>query len=319
MRTVRISGTVVSASGTPPTNGAVILTAADTDEVGIVTPAAGQIQANGAFTIVNAVPGSYVLSVRTAGDGGGRGQGPLAGLRDGTGEVGILPIAVGSEDMTGVTIVTTQRRVDRRHGRLRGRRHAPAPRHVAGGRTSDSRVAQRLAGRASQSPVAANGTFTLSSLVGAMTFRVEGLPQQWVLKSVEAGGSDVTDSAARPQGHRAADRRPHHADRQDHRDQRHGHAGRRGGEGLLGDRLRRRSEQVEPSRPATCGRPEATTQGNFSIRGLPPTGYLAVAVSHLEEGEAQDPEFLARLREQASSVSLREGETKTVELRVLER
>ena len=62
VRTVRVSGTVVSASGAPPAGGAVILTPADSDEVGIVVPSAGQIQANGAFTIVNAVPGSYVLS-----------------------------------------------------------------------------------------------------------------------------------------------------------------------------------------------------------------------------------------------------------------
>jgi len=61
-------------------------------------------------------------------------------------------------------------------------------------------------------------------------------------------------------------------------------------------------------------------QGSFTVRGLPPsTGYLAVAVSYLEEGEAQDPEFLRQLRDRASSVSFREGETKTVELRVIER
>jgi hypothetical protein len=42
-------------------------------------------------------------------------------------------------------------------------------------------------------------------------------------------------------------------------------------------------------------------------------------VSHLEEGEAQDPEFLRQLRDRASSVSLREGETKTIELRLVER
>ncbi len=318
VRTVRISGTVVSASGTPPTNGAVILTAADTDEVGIVTPAAGQIQANGAFTIVNAVPGSYVLSVRTAGDGGGRGRGPLAGLRDGTGEVGILPITVGSEDMTGVTIVTT------RGGSIEGtvvfEGGATRP------RVDTLRVAARpiraslqgLGGRASQSPVAANGTFTLSSLVGAMTLRVEGLPQQWVLKSVEAGGSDVTDTPL----------------------------DLKGTEQLTGARITLTDKITEINGTATLGGGAAkdfsvivfaddrnkwafptrhvrstrgNQQGNFSIRGLPPTGYLAVALSHLEEGEAQDPEFLARLREQASSVSLREGETKTVELRVLER
>jgi hypothetical protein len=319
VRSVRISGTVVSASGTPPTNGAVILTAADTDEVGIVSPAAGQIQANGAFTIVNAVPGSYVLSVRTPGEGGGgRGRGPLAGLRDGTGEIGILPITVGSEDMTGVTIVTTRGASIEGTIVFEGGPTRP--------RLDSLRVAARplraslqgLGGRASQSPVAANGTFTLTSLVGAISFRVEGLPQQWVLKSVEAGGTDITDAPL----------------------------DLKGTEQLTGARITLTDKITEINGSATLGGAAAkdfsvivfaddrnrwsfptrhvrsargNQQGNFSIRGLPPAGYLAVAVSHLEEGEAQDPEFLARLREQASSVSLREGETKTVELRVLER
>jgi hypothetical protein len=61
-------------------------------------------------------------------------------------------------------------------------------------------------------------------------------------------------------------------------------------------------------------------QGNFTVRGLPPgVGYLAAAISYLEEGEAEDPEFLAGLRERATSVSLREGETKTIELHLIER
>ena len=321
VRTVRISGTVVSASGAPPSNGAVILSAADTDEVGIVTPAAGPIQANGAFTIVNAVPGSYVLSVRTGGGGGGggRGQGPLAGLRDGTGEVGILPIVVGSEDMTGVTIVTT--RGASLEGTVVFEGGAARPRldtmRVAARTIRGS--AQPLAGRASQSPVAANGSFTLSSLVGSVTFRVDGLPAGWTLKSVEVGGRDVTDAPI----------------------------DLKGSEQLTGARITLSDKITELNGTATLGGSAAkdfsvivfaddrnkwsfptrhvrsargNAQGNFSIRGLPGgTGYLAVALSHLEEGEAQDPEFLAALRERAESVSLREGETKTVELRVLER
>ena len=318
VRTVRISGTVVSASGAPPSNGAVILTAADSDEVGIVTPAAGPIQADGAFTIVNAVPGSYVLSVR-AGGGGGRGQGPLAGLRNGTGEVGILPIVVGSEDVTGVTIVTT--RGASLEGTVVFEGGAARPRldtlRVAARPIRAS--AQPLAGRASQSPVAANGSFALSSLVGSVTFRIDGLPPQWTLKSVEVGGTDVTDAPL----------------------------DLKGSEQLTGARITLSDKITELNGTATLGGSAAkdfsvivfaddrnkwsfptrhvrsargNAQGNFSIRGLPGgTGYLAVAVSHLEEGEAQDPEFLAALRERASSVSLREGETKTVELRVLER
>ncbi|HEY6506663.1 MAG TPA: carboxypeptidase-like regulatory domain-containing protein, partial [Vicinamibacterales bacterium] len=102
VRTVRISGTVVSAAGPVPSNGVVALTSAEGDDVGIVTPTGGQIQANGAFTISNAVPGSYVLSVRT---GVGRGAGPR---NNPEAEVGSVPLVVGGDDVTGVTVVTTR-------------------------------------------------------------------------------------------------------------------------------------------------------------------------------------------------------------------
>jgi hypothetical protein len=317
VRTVRVSGTVVSSSGAPTVGGAVVMTPADSDEVGIVVPSAGPIQENGTFTIVNAVPGSYLLSVRTGG-GGGRG-GPLAALRSGAGEVGILPINVGSEDVTGVTIVTT--RGASVEGTLLFDGSANRP------RLDSLRVAARpvraaagpLAGRASQSNVAANGTFTLSSLVGAVMFRIDGLPQEWVVKSIDVGGTDVTDGAMEFKGT----------------------------EQVTGARITLTDKITELNGSATAGGSAAkdysvivfaddaakwvfptrhvrsvrgNQQGNFTVRGLPPgTSYMAAAVSYLEEGEAQDPEFLRQLRDRASAVSLREGETKTVELRIIER
>jgi len=176
-----------------------------------------------------------------------------------------------------------------------------------------------LAGRASQSSVAANGAFALSSLVGALTFRVDGLPQQWIVKSVEVGGGDVIDGALEFKGT----------------------------EQVTGARITLTDKITELNGTATAGGAAArdysvivfaddparwvfptrhvrsvrgNSQGSFTVRGLPPgVTYLAAAVSYLEEGEAQDPEFLRQLRDRASTVSLRDGETKTVELRVVER
>jgi hypothetical protein len=42
-------------------------------------------------------------------------------------------------------------------------------------------------------------------------------------------------------------------------------------------------------------------------------------VDYLEEGEWQDPEFLERLREPGTRVSVRDGETKTVGLQLVAR
>jgi hypothetical protein len=313
VRTVRISGTVASAAGTAPTNGVVALTSADSDEMGVVMPTGGQIQANGTFTISNAVPGSYVLNVRT---GVGRGGG---GARNNPeAEVGSVSLVVGGEDVTGVTIVTTKGAS--LEGTVVGDTGSRPPLDNVRVTARPLRVSsQPLGGRASQSPVAANGTFALSSLVGPVSLRVDGLPQSWVVKSVQVAGTDVTDTGL----------------------------DLKGTEQITGARITVTDKITELNGTATLGGATAkdysvvvfaedqarwafptrfvrtargNQQGTFSLRGLPPgTRYLAAAVDSIDDGEAQDPEFLNGLRERASSVSLRDGEAKTIELRVIER
>jgi hypothetical protein len=63
----------------------------------------------------------------------------------------------------------------------------------------------------------------------------------------------------------------------------------------------------------------ADADGRFQIRGLPPERYLAVAIDYLEETEVQDPQFLERLRRQATSFSLRDGEQRSLQLDVVGR
>ncbi|HEX6214930.1 MAG TPA: carboxypeptidase-like regulatory domain-containing protein, partial [Vicinamibacterales bacterium] len=58
------------------------------------------------------------------------------------------------------------------------------------------------------------------------------------------------------------------------------------------------------------------TNGRFSIKNLPPEDYLIIAVQNLEPGQASDPEFLTRAREEARPFSLVEGETKAVDIRL---
>jgi hypothetical protein len=56
--------------------------------------------------------------------------------------------------------------------------------------------------------------------------------------------------------------------------------------------------------------------GRFQIEGLPPGSYLAVALEHLEPGEEGDPERLESFRPAATRVTLREGEKRTIDLKV---
>jgi hypothetical protein len=68
-----------------------------------------------------------------------------------------------------------------------------------------------------------------------------------------------------------------------------------------------------PSRYVRSAR--AGDRGQFRISGLPPNErYFAVAVDFLEEGEEQDPQFLERLRSQAVTFALRDGEQRSIYL-----
>jgi hypothetical protein len=58
--------------------------------------------------------------------------------------------------------------------------------------------------------------------------------------------------------------------------------------------------------------------GRFSIRGLPETRYLALAVDYLEPGEETDPERLGELRTKATQLNLGDGESRAIDLRVIE-
>ena len=75
------------------------------------------------------------------------------------------------------------------------------------------------------------------------------------------------------------------------------------------------SRWTPQSRFIATARPDTT--GTFTIGGLPASqGYRVIAVQGLESGQANDPEFLARVRDQAERVTLGEGEAKTLELRL---
>jgi hypothetical protein len=75
------------------------------------------------------------------------------------------------------------------------------------------------------------------------------------------------------------------------------------------------------SRPATTrywrlARPDQ--EGRFKISGMLPADYSIVAIATLEVGQAYDPEFLERIQPTASHLTIREGETKVLDLKLTE-
>jgi hypothetical protein len=314
VRFSRVSGTVVSQSG-QVTGGTVQLTSGSGLGEGPFNLLAGGIRADGSFTIANVPPGSYSLQARAGGragrGGGGRGQTFEAAAV----EIGSVPVVVGDGDVTGLTVALT------RGASLAGTVVAEGTSPIS---LSSLRIsARQLRGTPGQglaaSGVSAAGSFQISTLVGDVSLRVENLPTQWTVKSIVVGSADVTDGTFEL----------------------------RGTEQITNARIVLTDRVTEVNGTATVGRAAATNytvvafaddaalwtfptrhvrtaradkDGRFSLRGLPPgVAYLVAAVDQVEDGEWQDPEFLERLREAASRVTMREGEAKTVTLPLLGR
>ena len=70
----------------------------------------------------------------------------------------------------------------------------------------------------------------------------------------------------------------------------------------------RHSRFIEIARP--------DQQGRFTIRGLPPGRYLAIAVEYLEPGEERDPDMLEAWRQRGTPFTVSEGETRALDLRL---
>lgn len=68
------------------------------------------------------------------------------------------------------------------------------------------------------------------------------------------------------------------------------------------------------SRHIAAARPDQ--EGRFALHGLPPGRYLIAAVDYLASSQERNPETLARLRADATSFTLAEGETRTQNLRL---
>src|SRR5262249_31264718 len=75
-----------------------------------------------------------------------------------------------------------------------------------------------------------------------------------------------------------------------------------------------RALRAGPSRFIAAGRPNQT--GEFAIGGLPPGRYFAAAVDYLQPGDERDLDLLARIEPDATRVTLGEGETRNVTLKL---
>lgn len=323
-RNARVSGIVFNASGAPVQ--ASVQLSSEAVGLGPSFEQAGNPQAftliadsgaDGRFAIEDVPPGPYMLTANSsfvAGLIAGQEAGnPTAGpnkvmqdMMERGPEVAVLPIAVSGEDISDLALTT------RRGGVLSGTfvPDSGVVRPLPQGLSADIRSPGNASGMRMMQGGRDN-TFRVAGMIGPFSLDVTGLPEGWAVSRITVDGNDVTDEAIDLKGVNATARV------------------------VLTDRITTVSGMVQlrrersrysvvvfpddsarwtyPTRYVRAAR--ADDQGRFSIPGLPANErYYAVAVDYLEDGEEQDPQFLERLRAQAMTFSLGEGEQRSVVL-----
>jgi hypothetical protein len=306
-RLVRVSGQVIMSDGSPAPNGNVMLAPMNSSGGRAMIMqqggAANRIAQNGTFRLPNVAPGRYQLQVRATA------QRQM--------ELARMDLLVGSEDVEGLTLVTAPGAV------------------VSGtivsdtGEAFDFRTQQlQVSGRAATPEVQGMGpgagsrigddwTFTLLNVADPIVIRTSA-PQGWMLKSVFLSGQDITDIPMEfPPGQSTS-----------------------GVQIVMTRKIASVSGAVTDARgnpaldatvvvfPANeklwtyqsrfirAARPDQ--DGKYQVAALPsPEQYLAVAIQGLEDGQAGDPEFLAAVRDRATKFDLGEGETKSVDVKLI--
>ena len=65
----------------------------------------------------------------------------------------------------------------------------------------------------------------------------------------------------------------------------------------------------------SIGRPDQ--DGRFKMSGLTPTDYYIIALDKIDPNQINDPDFLDSIKIRATAITIREGDTRTVDLKVV--
>jgi hypothetical protein len=303
-RTARISGTAVDAGGRPLSGG--FINVMQRNGPMVMSNGGGQIRPDGTFAIANVAPGEYTLMAQMPG-----------GLPGEPGESATATVTVSGEDVSGLQLVgsrmvTATGRVivdgDARSlnaSTLRIAAQPATPEFMFGG-GGGGRVNDDL-------------TFELRARPGLQMIRLQAATAAsgWMTKAVRYNGVDVTDTGLEFRANE--DISGLEIELTSHPSEVSGLVATDRGQASKDYTVVIFAQDAQRwgflSRYLGSGRPDQ--DGRFKIRNLPAGSYYAIALEYIEPGESSDPEFLERVRDRATAFSLNEGETKTMDLRLV--
>jgi Carboxypeptidase regulatory-like domain len=292
---------VVRASGQTPVGPFIFITAREIGGPRADGQMAMATAANdGTFNIGGLLPGTYVLEARSMSDK----------------EFASREVVIEGSDVAGISLTLSEGVTAR--GRIVFETEAPPedlrPSQVFVGATLLDHQSGGM-GTTGGPPVARdNWTFELHGLRGRGFIRAGSLTEDWQMKRVRREGVDVTDTpldfssdmdnieiqltnrATTVSGTVSTDKNEVALDAtvilfaDD--------------DGKWGPH----SRFIESARP--------DQHGQFKIRGLPPGKYVAIAVEYLEPGDERDPDLLAGWRRHGMALTLSDGETRALDLKL---
>lgn len=302
----RVTGVVLGGNGAPTASATVRLVPDDSRGMSGQTYSAS-VERGGRFSIFNVPPGRYVAFAFGTG-------------RDQRGTYAVEPLSVSGGLVGDVNLVlapgmtvsgqvtfdgaTTPSAQDM--SRVRIGLWTPAGASLPG-----------FGGQMNTTP-RQDGSFSIPDLPpGSRMVRVSGLPQSWTLKAVYLDGRDMTDDMIDLKPSETAGRLTILLT--DKATTLTGAVVDENGQALTDYTVIAFPADSNLWRPMSrfiqAGRPDK--DGTYTIRGLPPGEYLLRAVDDVDQGEWYDPELLATLRTGATRVTLQEGDTKSLDLKLV--
>jgi hypothetical protein len=313
-RTFTVSGTMLDAGGRPVTGrGALMLTVPDRLGRMDSNPVLASTGPDGTFVFHNVPQGSYTLQGFAPAPADYKGP-----MNMGAMPFGWVPLTVGDADLDGVALTTTP------GTKLRGKivledtsLVPPKPDQVRVSTVNMEFDSAPIAGGPEPSETRDDLTFEVTRQYGLRRILVFTSTSSWTLRRITLNDRDVTDETL--------DFRTRDVD---------------GVEVVLTPKVSRVEGTVsddkgsmsdyavvifssdptrwfDRSRFVVMARP--SEGGRFSVTGLPPDDYLAVALSDVVGREFTDPGFLDALRPIATAFSLGDGQSATLQLKLKKR